>query len=146
MKRVALIEIAATTAALLLAFAAGAADTIKIAHIDPISGPFGLVGESLGKHLDATAEEINSRGVVLGGMKFEIVHFDNKSSPQESVLILKQVIDSGIRFVTQGGGSNIAHALSEAVAKHNSRNPDSSVLYLNYAAQDPTLTNDKCNF
>jgi branched-chain amino acid transport system substrate-binding protein len=146
MKRVTLIEIAATTAALLLAFAAGAADTIKIAHIDPISGPFGLVGESLGKHLDATAEEINSRGVVLGGMKFEIVHFDNKSSPQESVLILKQVIDSGIRFVTQGGGSNIAHALSEAVAKHNSRNPDSSVLYLNYAAQDPTLTNDKCNF
>ena len=146
MKRATVKEIAAATAALLLAFAAGAADTIKIAHIDPMSGPFGLVGESLGKHLDATAEAINAKGGVLGGIKFEIMHFDNKSSPQESVLLLKQVTDSGIRFVTQGGGSNIAHALSEAVAKHNSRNPDSSVLYLNYAAQDPTLTNDKCNF
>ena len=38
------------------------------------------------------------------------------------------------------------HALSEALAKHNSRNPDSSILYLNYAAQDPALTNEKCNF
>ncbi|HKB81963.1 MAG TPA: branched-chain amino acid ABC transporter substrate-binding protein [Burkholderiales bacterium] len=138
--------VASALTCLWLSAAAHAAETIKIAHIDPMSGPFGLVGESLGRHLDATAEEINSRGGVLDGKKFEIVHFDNKSSPQESVLLLKQVTDSGIRFVTQGGGSNIAHALSEAVAKHNSRNPDSSVLYLNYAAQDPTLTNDKCNF
>jgi branched-chain amino acid transport system substrate-binding protein len=123
-----------------------AADTIKIAQIDPMSGPFGLVGESLGRHLDATAEEINAAGGVLGGTKFEIVHFDNKASAQDSVLVLKQVIDSGIRYVTQGGGSNVAHALSEALAKHNSRNPDSSILYLNYAAQDPALTNEKCNF
>src|SRR6202795_3550149 len=117
-----------------------AADTIRIAQIDPMSGPFGLIGESLGRHLDATAEEINAAGGLLGGMKFEIVHFDNKASAQESVLLLKQVIDSGIRYVTQGGGSNVAHALSDALAKHNSRNPDSSVLYLNYAAQDPALT------
>ncbi len=74
------------------------------------------------------------------------MHFDNKSSPQESVLLLKQVTDSGIRFVTQGAGSNVAHALSEALAKHNSRNPESSVLYFNFAAQDPALTNEKCNF
>ena len=146
MKRTTLFGVATTAAALLLPFAATAAETVRIAHIDPISGPFGLVGESLRKHLDAAAEAINARGGVLGGIKFEITHFDNKSSPQESVLLLKQVTDSGIRFVTQGGGSNIAHALSEAIAKHNSRNPDGSVLYLNYAAQDPTLTNDKCNF
>jgi branched-chain amino acid transport system substrate-binding protein len=146
MKRVTLTEIAATTAALLFAFAADAADTIKIAHIDPMSGPFGLVGESLGRHLDAAAEAINARGGVLGGIKFEITHFDNKSSPQESVLLLKQVTDFGIRFVTQGAGSNIAHALSEALTKHNSRNPESTVLYMNFAAQDPLLTNDKCNF
>ena len=34
----------------------------------------------------------------------------------------------------------------EALAKHNSRNPESAVLYMNFAAQDPALTNDKCNF
>lgn len=83
--------------------ALSAADTIKIAQIDPMSGPFGLVGESLGRHLDAAAEEINAKGGVLDGMKFEVVHFDNKGSAQESVLLLKQIIDSGIRYVTQGG-------------------------------------------
>ena len=138
--------IATAMACLGLISTAHAAETIKIAHIDLMSGPFGLVGESLGRHLDATAADINAKGGVLGGARFEIVHFDNKSSPQESVLLLKQVTDSGIRYVTQGGGSNVAHALSEALAKHNSRIPGGSVLYLNYAAQDPALTNEKCNF
>lgn len=40
----------------------------------------------------------------------------------------------------------MAHALTEAVAKHNRRNPDNPVLYLNYAAVEPSLTNDKCNY
>ena len=103
---------AAIAALLCLVPAFGArADTIKIAQIDPLSGPFGLVGESLSRHLDATVEEINAAGGVLGGTKLEVVHFDNKASAQESVLLLKQVIDSGIRYVTQGGGSNVAHAL-----------------------------------
>jgi branched-chain amino acid transport system substrate-binding protein len=119
-----------------------AGEIVKIGHIDPMSGPFALVGESFGRHLEAAAAEINARG----GVQFEIVNLDNKSSPQESVLQLKQITDSGIRYMTQGAGSNNAHALSEAVAKHNARNPESSVLYFNFAAQDPALTNDKCNF
>ena len=123
-----------------------AADVIRIAHMDPMSGPFGLVGESLARHFDAVVDDINARGGVLNGTKFEVVHFDNKGSPQESTVLLKQIIDSQIRFVTQGGGSNVAHALVDALAKHNGRNPDSAVLYLNFAAQDPTLTNDKCSF
>ena len=119
-----------------------AADTVKIAHIDPMSGPFALVGESFGRHLELVAAEINARG----GVQFEIVNLDNKSNPQESVLMLKEATDRGIRYVTQGAGSNNAHALTEAVGKHNSRNPDTAVLYLNFAAQDPALTNEKCNF
>ncbi|MEO8158582.1 MAG: branched-chain amino acid ABC transporter substrate-binding protein [Betaproteobacteria bacterium] len=138
--------IAAAMAGLWLMSAAHAAETIKIAHIDPLSGPFALTGESFARHLDAVVDEINAKGGVLGGTKLEMVHFDNKSSPQESVQMLKQITDSGIRYLTQGAGSNNAHALSEAIAKHNSRNPDSSVLYMNFAAQDPALTNDKCNF
>ena len=47
---------------------------------------------------------------MLGGTKLEMVHFDNKSSPQESVQMLKQITDSGIRYLTQGAGSNNAHA------------------------------------
>ncbi len=130
----------------LLAANAFAADTIKIAHIDPLSGPFALQGESGSRHIQAAIDEINARGGVLGGIKLEMVELDNKSNPQESLIALKQAIDQGIHFITQGNGSHVGHALSDGVLKHNQRNPGNEVLYLNHAAIDPALTNEKCNF
>jgi len=123
-----------------------AQETIKIALLEPLSGPFGLVGESIGRHLQAAIDDVNAQGGVLGGTKLELIKLDSKLSPQESVLLLKQVIDSNIRFVTQASGSNVAHALIDAISKHNSRNPSQSMLYLNFGAQDPALTNEQCNF
>ena len=32
------------------------------------------------------------------------------------------------------------------MSKHNERNPGKEVVYLNYAAVDPDLTNSKCSF
>ena len=72
--------------------------------------------------------------------------FDNKASPQETLTALKQVIDQGIRYVVQGQGSGAALALIDAIDKHNERNPNQSILFLNYAAVDPDLTNSKCSF
>ena len=40
----------------------------------------------------------------------------------------------------------MALAITDAVLKYNERNPGKEVLYLNYAAVDPALTNEKCNF
>lgn len=122
------------------------AQTIRVAHVDPLSGPFALVGESAGRMLKAAAEDVNSRGGVLGGQKLEVVEFDGKGSPQDSVLVLKQIIDSGIRYVSLGSGSHVAHALIDAINKHNSRNPGKELLLLNIAAQDPPLTNEKCSY
>jgi branched-chain amino acid transport system substrate-binding protein len=135
-----------TAAALSLGASSMAADTIKVAHIDPLSGPFALVGESLSRLLQAAVDDVNARGGVLNGAKLELVNFDGKGSPQESVLILKQIIDSGIHFVSLGSGSHVAHALIDSINKHNSRNPDQAVLLLNIAAQDPLLTNEQCSF
>lgn len=123
-----------------------AADTIKIAHIDPQSGPFALQGQSGSRHIQMAIDDINARGGVLGGTKLELISIDNKSSPQESLVALKQAIDQGVRFITQGNGSHVGHALTEGVLKHNRRNPGNEVLYLNHAAIDPELTNEKCNF
>ena len=123
-----------------------AAQTIRVAHVDPLSGPFALVGESAGRMLKAAAEDVNTRGGLLGGQKLEVVEFDGKGSPQDSVLVLKQIIDSGIRYVSLGSGSHVAHALIDAINKHNSRNPGKELLLLNIAAQDPPLTNEKCSY
>ncbi len=123
-----------------------AADAIKIAYIDPLSGPFGNVGDAGQKHFQYMVDKINAKGGVLGGKKFEIVAFDNKISAKESLVQLKNAIDQGIRFITQGNGSSVAGALIEAVNKHNKRNPDDLVLYFNYAAVTPAFTEEKCSF
>lgn len=123
-----------------------AAETIKIGYIDPLSGPFANVGDAGLKHFKYMADLINAKGGVLGGKKLEIVPFDGKSSPNDSLVQLKSAIDQGIRFVTQGNGSNVAGALIDAVNKHNDRNPDKLVVYFNYAAVTPAFTNEDCSF
>ncbi len=133
---------AALTAA---SFAANAQEVLRIAYIDPLSGPFADVGEAGLKQFQYLADQVNKRNLA-GGVKFEVVGFDNKTSPQESLNVLKKVIDSGFRYIMQGNGSSVAIALSDAVQKHNERNPGKEILYLNYAAVDPVLTNEKCHF
>ena len=136
----------AAVAATLLAGGAVAADPIRIGFIDPLSGAFANVGESELRHFQFVADLINARGGAAGGRKLEIVPFDSKASPQEAVLMLKQAIDQGIHYVLQGNGSGVAHALVDTLEKHNKRNPEQAVVFLNYAAVDPALTNEKCMF
>jgi branched-chain amino acid transport system substrate-binding protein len=133
-------------ACLLAGGVACAEGTIKIAYIEGLSGPFANVGELGLRHLQIATEAVNARGGVLGGQKFEVVPFDHKTSPQEAQLQFKSAADQGIRYIMQGNGSSVALALTDAVSKHNLRNPEKSVIFLNYAAVDPALTNDKCSF
>jgi branched-chain amino acid transport system substrate-binding protein len=123
---------------------AQAGETVKLAFMDPLSGPFANVGQNQLKSWQFTADYFNKKNAA--GVKFEIVPFDNKGSPQESLNTLKAAIDQGIRYIVQGNGSGAAAAISDAVEKFNERNPGKEVVYLNYAAVDPALTNEKCNY
>ncbi len=49
-------------------------------------------------------------------------------------------------FIMQCSGSNIAAALIDGVNKHNDRNPDNRIIYLNCGAVAPELTNEQCSF
>lgn len=136
-------------AVLAFSVSAGAllAENIKIAFIDPLSGPFAGTGTNGLHQFEFAAETlVNTQGGVLDGDNFEIVAFDNKISPKESLIQLQVAIDQGIRYIAQGNSSGVANALTDAINKHNRRNPDDRVLFLNYSAVDPALTNDKCNF
>ena len=121
------------------------ADTIKIAFIDPLSGPFAPVGQNTFRSFQISAE-IANRDKWAPGHTFEVTGFDNKASPQESLTVLKTVIDQGYRYIAQGNGSGAAGALIDAINKHNERNPGKEIVFLNYAAVDPDLTNSKCSF
>jgi branched-chain amino acid transport system substrate-binding protein len=121
--------------------------TVRIGFIDPLSGAFANVGANQLKHFQQVAEQMNSAKAAGPGITFELVPFDSKGTPQETLTVLKSAIDKGIRFVTLGAsGSGAALALIDAVNKHNEREPDKTVLFLNYGAIDPTLTNEKCSF
>ena len=135
-----------TVAAIALLGALGASAQVKIAYVDPLSGGGASVGEHGLKHLQFMVETINAKGGVLGGQKLEAVAYDNKGSPQESLVQVQKAIDAGVRFITQGNGSGAAIAISEFIAKYNERNPGKEVLYFNYAAVDPALTNEKCSY
>ncbi|ABE38817.1 branched-chain amino acid ABC transporter substrate-binding protein [Rhodopseudomonas pseudopalustris] len=129
----------------MLGSAAMGQETVKIGYIDPLSGGGASVGEGGLKTFQFLAEELNAKGGILG-KKVEIVPLDNKTNPQESLIQAQKAIDSGVRYITQGNGSSVAGALSDFITKYNERNPGKEVLYFNYAAVDPVLTNDKCSF
>jgi branched-chain amino acid transport system substrate-binding protein len=125
--------------------AASAADTVKIAFIDVLSGPFAQAGEGSLKQLREVVAQLNAAGQP-GDPKLEVVAFDGKGTPQESLNVLKSATDQGIRYITQGGGSGVAFALVDALNKLADREPNKATVFLNYSAMDPGLTNDRCSF
>ena len=137
-----------TAAAIVAATATGAmaqqGQTVKIAWLDPLSGLMAAVGTNQLKTFQFFAEKFNIKNPA--GVKFEIIGIDNKLSPQETTAALRSAMDQGARYVAQGNGSGPALAIIDAIEKHNARNPGKEVLYLNYAAVDPDLTNSKCSY
>jgi branched-chain amino acid transport system substrate-binding protein len=59
---------------------------------------------------------------------------------------LRAAIDQRIGFVMQGNSSAVAAALIAAIDRQNTREPDARVVFLNYSADDPALTNAACSF
>lgn len=114
-------------------------------RIDAQSGLLGPVGVNQFKSYQFFAEKFSGKGNPAGVI-FEVTGIDNKLSPAESLNALKSAIDQGVRYIIQGNGSSVALALSDAVTKHNERNPGKEVIYLNDAAVDPDLTNSKCSY
>lgn len=122
-----------------------AADTIKIGYVDPFSGPFASGGDEFLKIFKVLFDRVNAKGGALG-RQFELVPFDDKLQPAEALIALKNITDQNIPFVMQCTGSNVGAALIDGVSKHNARNPDNRVIYLNCGALATELTNEKCDF
>ena len=120
-------------------------EVVKMVRIDAQTGLLGPVGVNQLKSYQFFAEKFSGAGNPAG-VKFEVTGIDNKLSPTESLNALKSAIDQGVRYIIQGNGSSVALALSDAVTKHNERNPGKEVIYLNDSAVDPDLTNNKCSY
>jgi branched-chain amino acid transport system substrate-binding protein len=129
--------------------AATAAEPIRIALIEGLSGSFANAGEAVARNLQWAVERVNQRGGVKlpgGARPLEMVRFDSKGNTEEALSLLHAATDQRIGFVAQGNSSAIAAALVDALDKRNAREPSQRAIFLNYSAVDPALTNDKCSF
>lgn len=118
------------------------APALKMAMIEGLSGPNGNAGEAVYRNLVWAVERVNARG----GVQLALERFDSKGQSEEALSALRSAIDGGARIILQGNSSANAAALVDAINKHNEREPARRVLFLNYSAVDPSLTNEKCSF
>ncbi|HKI96991.1 MAG TPA: branched-chain amino acid ABC transporter substrate-binding protein [bacterium] len=145
LRRLHVFALVAVVALFGLASTASAADTFKIAYIDPLSGSFSIAGELGANHFDFFADMINAEGGI-NGRRIEIMKYDDQLNAKVAVEKVRQAIADGANIIAQGNSSGIAHAITDAVNKFDQRNPGKEVLFFNYAAVDPALTNKDCNF
>ena len=122
---------------------------IPLALIEGLSGPFANTGEAVYRNLVWAVERVNARGGVktAAGMRpLALQRYDSKGQNEEALSVFRSALDEGAQFVLQGNSSANAAALLDAINKHNEREPAKRVLFLNYSAVDPALTNEKCSF
>lgn len=122
---------------------------IKVALIESMSGAFANTGEAVLRNLVWATERVNARGGVKmpgGARPLMIERYDSKGQNEEALSALRAAIDDGVTVIAQGNSSATAAVLIDAINKHNEREPGKRVLFLNYSAVDPTLTNEKCSY
>ncbi len=122
---------------------------IKLALIEGLSGGNANGGEAVFRNLVWAVERVNERGGVktsAGPRLLTLDRHDSKGQVEEALSSLRAAIDGGTQIILQGNSSAVAAALIEAINKHNEREPSRRVVFLNYSAVDPILTNEKCSF
>jgi branched-chain amino acid transport system substrate-binding protein len=131
------------------ALAQSAPPPIRLALIESMSGPFANTGEAVFRNLLWAVERVNARGGVKlpgGARMLQLDRYDSKGQNEEALSALRAAMDDGARIVLQGNSSATAAALIDAIDKNNERDPARRVLFLNYSAVDPVLTNERCSF
>ena len=134
------------------AAAVAPAKPVKVALIESLSGAFANTGEAVYRNVYWAMERVNARGGVqlpsaVGGPRpLALERYDSKGQNEEALSALRAAIDDGAQVILQGNSSATAAVLIEAINKHNEREPNKRVIFLNYSAVDPILTNEKCSF
>ncbi|MBI4797393.1 MAG: ABC transporter substrate-binding protein [Desulfarculus sp.] len=123
---------------LILAAGASAADTIKLAVMEPFSGNFKDIGDRYAEGVQYAAEVINAKGGI-NGKKVEVILVDTEVKPDVATRkATKLILQDNVRHFCGGTGSSVAGAMEALADKHNT-------LFFTYGMAAASLTGDKCN-
>jgi branched-chain amino acid transport system substrate-binding protein len=87
----------------MVAGTAGAADTVKIGLLAPLTGPAAADGLSVANSLILAVERVNGEGGLLG-KKVELVTYDDRADGKEAVALARKLIEQD-KVVAVVGGS-----------------------------------------
>jgi branched-chain amino acid transport system substrate-binding protein len=114
-------------ALLALSTAASAADTVKIAAINPYSGALALYGEECARGYQLAVDEVNAKGGVLG-KQIELMKGD-ASNPQQAIAAVQRLATSdGVEIFIGTYISAVSNAASDAAAQYQKLYWDTNAL------------------
>ena len=117
---------------------AAAADTIKLAVMEPLSGTFKDIGDRYLEGVEYAVKVINDKGGLFG-KKVEVVPVDSELKPdvatrKAQALILKDKV----KFFCGGTGSSVGAAMSMLANRQNA-------IMFTYGMDAASMTGEKCN-
>ena len=82
-----------------LAATQASAQTVKIGHAAPLSGPMSHWGKDNENGIRLAIEELNAQKLVIGGkpVQFELKSEDDQGDPKQAVVVANQMVDSGVQ-------------------------------------------------
>lgn len=92
MKRRNFVALAVSAALGVAALPATAQETIKIGLVTALSGQSARAGEAITRGLAIAVDELNAKGGVLKGRKFELVRRDDEATPAKGVIAARELI------------------------------------------------------
>jgi branched-chain amino acid transport system substrate-binding protein len=134
-----LVQLAVILAAgILIVGQAGAADTVKIVHIDPFSGPFKDLGDRQYMATQFAVDEINAQGGLLG-KKVELFGEDSQLKPDFAARkALKAVMQDGATVIMQNISTAVAQAIMNVAQQQK-------VVQVSHATYSDSLTGKDFN-
>lgn len=138
--------LSAVSLAVSLSFSSTAtAAPLKIALIETLTGAQAATGKIYEMSTRYAVNQMNAQGG-FNGAPIELIVLDNAGTTSAASDRFKEAQAAGAHIVVQAASSAIAGQLQEDVRRHNLRNAQAPMMFLNVGAEASDLTGSKCHF
>ncbi|MRX06228.1 ABC transporter substrate-binding protein [Pseudoduganella sp. FT25W] len=122
------------------AASAQAEDIIKIGHVAATSGPIAHLGKDNENGARMAVDELNAKGVVIGGKKYKIVlqAEDDAGDPKQATTVAQKLVDAKVQGV-------IGHETSGTAIPASRMYYDAGIPQITPSASSPQYTRQRYN-